>query len=115
MIGNTPQRRFQFHADRRPYHGLFPRRGGRLQRDWERGADLWHRRLWIGPHLLDPTWPRAGAFCLARDVHGRSEEHTSELQLRENLVCRLLLEKKKKNKDNKAIHKEKKIKRADGQ
>src|SRR5690606_41133610 len=29
----------------------------------------------------------------------RSEEHTSELQSRENLVCRLLLEKKKRNKD----------------
>src|SRR5690606_40214736 len=29
----------------------------------------------------------------------RSEEHTSELQSRENLVCRLLLEKKKKDKD----------------
>src|SRR5690606_41447023 len=29
-------------------------------------------------------------------VNGRSEEHTSELQSRENLVCRLLLEKKKK-------------------
>src|SRR5690606_39454504 len=28
--------------------------------------------------------------------HHRSEEHTSELQSRENLVCRLLLEKKKK-------------------
>src|SRR5690606_41038994 len=28
----------------------------------------------------------------------RSEEHTSELQSRENLVCRLLLEKKKKRK-----------------
>src|SRR5436309_6461922 len=28
----------------------------------------------------------------------RSEEHTSELQSRENLVCRLLLEKKKKGK-----------------
>src|SRR5690606_41305184 len=28
---------------------------------------------------------------------GRSEEHTSELQSRENLVCRLLLEKKKTN------------------
>src|SRR5690606_40348672 len=28
----------------------------------------------------------------------RSEEHTSELQSRENLVCRLLLEKKKQNK-----------------
>src|SRR5690606_41361396 len=30
----------------------------------------------------------------------RSEEHTSELQSRENLVCRLLLEKKKKEIDN---------------
>src|SRR6266511_4775570 len=29
---------------------------------------------------------------------GRSEEHTSELQSRENLVCRLLLEKKKQRK-----------------
>src|SRR5207302_9215637 len=29
-------------------------------------------------------------------VSFRSEEHTSELQSRENLVCRLLLEKKKK-------------------
>src|SRR5690606_41402951 len=28
------------------------------------------------------------------DLAGRSEEHTSELQSRENLVCRLLLEKK---------------------
>jgi len=30
-------------------------------------------------------------------VAGRSEEHTSELQSRQYLVCRLLLEKKKKN------------------
>src|SRR3712207_7841157 len=30
-------------------------------------------------------------------VHDRSEEHTSELQSRQYLVCRLLLEKKKKN------------------
>src|SRR5690606_41568368 len=29
------------------------------------------------------------------EATGRSEEHTSELQSRENLVCRLLLEKKK--------------------
>src|SRR5688572_30999237 len=36
---------------------------------------------------------------LARDVLRRSEEHTSELQSQSNLVCRLLLEKKKK--DNK--------------
>src|SRR3989449_3254128 len=32
---------------------------------------------------------------------GRSEEHTSELQSRLHLVCRLLLEKKKKKKGNK--------------
>src|SRR3712207_7585084 len=30
------------------------------------------------------------------DVRSRSEEHTSELQSRQYLVCRLLLEKKKK-------------------
>src|SRR5690606_40929625 len=30
-----------------------------------------------------------------KSIAGRSEEHTSELQSRENLVCRLLLEKKK--------------------
>src|SRR5690349_24121877 len=33
----------------------------------------------------------------------RSEEHTSELQSRRDLVCRLLLEKKKKNKTKKQI------------
>src|SRR5699024_12824663 len=32
--------------------------------------------------------------------HQRSEEHTSELQSRFDLVCRLLLEKKKKKKQN---------------
>src|SRR5688572_31404855 len=31
--------------------------------------------------------------------HARSEEHTSELQSQSNLVCRLLLEKKKNNKE----------------
>src|SRR5690606_41388596 len=36
---------------------------------------------------------------------GRSEEHTSELQSREKLVCRLLLEKKKYNNKNTTIHK----------
>src|SRR2546427_910947 len=33
----------------------------------------------------------------ARTADRRSEEHTSELQSQSNLVCRLLLEKKKKN------------------
>src|SRR5256885_5468991 len=35
-------------------------------------------------------------------VHGRSEEHTSELQSPCNLVCRLLLEKKKKPRSSSA-------------
>src|SRR5438874_5575085 len=35
----------------------------------------------------------------AAEVVMRSEEHTSELQSRRDLVCRLLLEKKKKNKN----------------
>src|SRR5690606_40384885 len=42
----------------------------------------------------------AGIACADVDADSRanqrSEEHTSELQSRENLVCRLLLEKKKK-------------------
>src|SRR6266480_959946 len=37
----------------------------------------------------------AVAFQQSDDVLGRSEEHTSELQSHVNLVCRLLLEKKK--------------------
>src|SRR6478672_12591391 len=38
----------------------------------------------------------------------RSEEHTSELQSRSDLVCRLLLEKKKKTKYNKNTNTQKK-------
>src|SRR3989442_7489009 len=37
----------------------------------------------------------AGGLFLFRWPQGRSEEHTSELQSRPHLVCRLLLEKKK--------------------
>src|SRR2546427_12413363 len=40
-----------------------------------------------------------------RDGGARSEEHTSELQSQSNLVCRLLLEKKKKTRE--AIHENK--------
>src|SRR2546427_8505593 len=36
-----------------------------------------------------------GAKVLKIEIPGRSEEHTSELQSQSNLVCRLLLEKKK--------------------
>src|SRR5688572_32396418 len=42
---------------------------------------------------------RAAAIARNLQAAGRSEEHTSELQSQSNLVCRLLLEKKKKNKN----------------
>src|SRR5438874_10169727 len=38
---------------------------------------------------------QASASAASPVRHGRSEEHTSELQSRRDLVCRLLLEKKK--------------------
>src|SRR5690606_40754263 len=40
--------------------------------------------------------PPRPAGHIGRSSYTRSEEHTSELQSRENLVCRLLLEKKNK-------------------
>src|SRR5258707_4338878 len=46
---------------------------------------------------LVPTLIRRGCIGVVARVDGRrSEEHTSELQSRQYLVCRLLLEKKKK-------------------
>src|SRR6266536_4783201 len=41
-------------------------------------------------------FPHAAEHVRFRPDRGRSEEHTSELQSRVDLVCRLLLEKKKK-------------------
>src|SRR3712207_7041875 len=46
--------------------------------------------------------PLAGLDMRSETVTPRSEEHTSELQSRQYLVCRLLLE-KKKNKYNQTI------------
>src|SRR5690606_40365862 len=46
---------------------------------------------WAWPRA---RWASATAWCPWTSGHQRSEEHTSELQSRENLVCRLLLEKK---------------------
>src|SRR5690606_41590513 len=49
-----------------------------------------------GPRFAawNPPWSSSAKSGVAASK--RSEEHTSELQSRENLVCRLLLEKKKK-------------------
>src|SRR5260370_4374779 len=49
------------------------------------------------PRHVPQDRPRPAAADLQR-LHDRSEEHTSELQSHLNLVCRLLLEKKKKTK-----------------
>src|SRR3712207_7115576 len=58
--------------------------------------------LFIGVALLSPRLVRPLAHVLAPVsrwvLYARSEEHTSELQSRQYLVCRLLLEKKKKSK-----------------
>src|SRR2546430_11678869 len=57
---------------------------------WEAGV---HRTVIVGQGTV---WQEPVA---------RSEEHTSELQSQSNLVCRLLLEKKKKKSDtNRAYH-----------
>src|SRR5207249_10009561 len=50
-----------------------------------------------GIEIWQPNGGERGAQYTACDLDdGRSEEHTSELQSRFDLVCRLLLEKKKK-------------------
>src|SRR2546426_4347042 len=54
-----------------------------------------HREL-RGNHDVDRS--ELAVLDAALDHAGRSEEHTSELQSPCNLVCRLLLEKKKKEK-----------------
>src|SRR5438552_4815496 len=57
-----------------------------------------------------PGCPRSSPARPCRRIHparsrcARSEEHTSELQSPDHLVCRLLLEKKKKNKIKTTYH-----------
>src|SRR2546426_5148803 len=77
-----------------PYTTLFrsrrPPRGGRVRgvADGRSGAARLHDQC-------DRISPRAARVAIC-DRIDRSEEHTSELQSPCNLVCRLLLEKKKK-------------------
>src|SRR2546430_5951339 len=52
-------------------------------------VDRVRREAPVGPGGHDPPAPRP-------EEAARSEEHTSELQSQSNLVCRLLLEKKKR-------------------
>src|SRR5215211_8503497 len=60
-----------------------------------------HDALPISPNATssdtraDPIGARAASRARSAPAAGRSEEHTSELQSHSDLVCRLLLEKKK--------------------
>src|SRR2546427_2335828 len=75
-----------------PYTTLFrsrPRRHWRAER--LRGDGRGDRAVARAPHRL-----RGARQHEPLDARRRSEEHTSELQSQSNLVCRLLLEKKKK-------------------
>src|SRR3712207_7903040 len=91
-----------------PYTTLFRSQsvGDRLHRVGMSG-DLATRLVGFldpGPHLLDGELRSARLLGVTVDPPGgheldaRSEEHTSELQSRQYLVCRLLLEKKKQMK-----------------
>src|SRR2546422_1653788 len=79
-----------------PYTTLF-----RSQSPAIGGAGSRHPTGVAGEALLAPAGMHCGEGHTARSASrrepaGRSEEHTSELQSRLHLVCRLLLEKKKK-------------------
>src|SRR3712207_6912690 len=75
--------------------GLFARGGARPQ-----GVEALPQQLLVALGLLlvvlEDT-PNLGVFGGRNHRVQRSEEHTSELQSRQYLVCRLLLEKKKRN------------------
>src|SRR5688572_31886273 len=51
---------------------------------------------WLGENLHHVAMAFFARFSFEENRTDRSEEHTSELQSQSNLVCRLLLEKKKK-------------------
>src|SRR5690606_41563873 len=90
-----------------PYTTLFRSLGG-VARDREGGLEVRQVALRLrsgdrgGIDAVDPRdhGPDLGRLIDVRDDL-RSEEHTSELQSRENLVCRLLLEKKKRRTNDK--------------
>src|SRR5690242_20956687 len=85
-----------------PYTTLFRSCRGRLGPVRRRGCRLVHAvdrnaiRLAISRWSIRVVHGTVGVLPLVILRGGRSEEHTSELQSHVNLVCRLLLEKKKK-------------------
>src|SRR3712207_7325422 len=64
-----------------------------------RYASTWLSK-WMRPIASEPASTPTMRNSSATGIGLRSEEHTSELQSRQYLVCRLLLEKKKKKQTN---------------
>src|SRR5690554_7371831 len=64
----------------------------------DRLGEAWAKANYIPIRRFPADWDKNGraAGHIRNREMGRSEEHTSELQSRPHLVCRLLLEKKKK-------------------
>src|SRR5690606_41931740 len=76
----------------RALHSLPTRRSSDLLSKIEAGhVDVVREVVAVQP-LLDECVATVRDYLRGREVQVRSEEHTSELQSRENLVCRLLLE-----------------------
>src|SRR2546429_3764173 len=75
-----------------PYTTLFRSMnfGDGAKKAWK---DIWGCGQGIG--VVDAVRPAAEVVARLKREYARSEEHTSELQSRLHLVCRLLLEKKK--------------------
>src|SRR5207302_9182492 len=73
---------------------LLPRRGRMVEAGPLQRLGVVHEDDQVGV-VRQPVQVAAERHPLAGVRGPRSEEHTSELQSRENLVCRLLLEKKK--------------------
>src|SRR2546422_7816833 len=89
-----------------PYTTLFRSAGDRAAGRDAGFHDLPARRLDARAQAGDPAVERdVGMQVAVARVEHRSEEHTSELQSRLHLVCRLLLEKKKKRlEDSTLLH-----------
>src|SRR3712207_6904262 len=79
-----------------PYTTLFRSRDAASRRRPRPSARPARRRAAAARHLGPRRLRRRGGHAAAPRRGPRSEEHTSELQSRQYLVCRLLLEKKKK-------------------
>src|SRR2546430_5313724 len=88
-----------------PYTTLFRSWRRRRRRDGSDCKGHVHGQRRADRHALQRCdLPRLGDADDADAVRVRSEEHTSELQSQSNLVCRLLLEKKKKKQKTAAEH-----------